>query len=184
MNYHSCANATYLFCWTVSMTLAVSHDWGYTWAHALPPPHHLVATSPYRYNGSAMVLNAGWGDSSGIVKSPIDGYFYTVVHNRFPQGLQSNGSCVIRTSTLANPSSWRGWDGQQFSVPFASPYTAKGRHSAPEDHVCTVLALDDCVVLGVVFSTYLESFVASMACGTDNGGDAGTGPKGSTGLGL
>ena len=40
---------TYPYCWTVSMTLAVSHDWGTTWDHALPPPHHMVATPPYKY---------------------------------------------------------------------------------------------------------------------------------------
>lgn len=124
---------TYPYCWTVSMTLAVSHDWGATWKHALPPPHHMVATPPYkyacpckklsltfgcimveqfvlrddifvlnvktvrkttdahsakkievprvwisimlsRYIPSNVTTNAGWGDSGGIVHSPVDGY--------------------------------------------------------------------------------------------------------------
>eukprot|EP00038_Savillea_parva_P029878 m.74087 g.74087 ORF g.74087 m.74087 type:complete len:431 (-) comp8885_c0_seq2:79-1371(-) len=167
-------NTTYPNCWTVAMTLAVSHDWGQTWGHALPPPHHMVAAPPYKYIGSTTTLNAGWGDSGGMVRSPTDGYFYAIVHNRFPEGVQQNGSCVMRTDSLVDPRSWRGWDGSAFTIPFASPYASDSHGYDPAKHACTVLDLPDCVVLGTVWSTYLEMFVASMTCGTTNGGDGGS----------
>lgn len=162
---------TYPYCWTVAMTLAVSHDWGDSWAHALPPPQNMVAAPPYKYTPSGATLNAGWGDSSGIVRSPRDGFFYAIVHNRFEEGLQKNGSCVIRTNDLTSPTSWRGWGGETFDVAFhPSPYTTPPPD--PKDHVCTVLDLPDCVVLGLVWSVYLEKYVASMSCGDENGGDS------------
>jgi hypothetical protein len=165
------AKTTYPYCWTVAMTLAVSHDWGDSWAHAAEPPHHMVAAPPLKYTPSNTTLNAGWGDSSGIVRSPIDGYFYAIVHNRFQEGVQSNGSCVIRTNNLPDPTSWRGWGGSEFTVPFhPSPYDTPEPN--PVDHVCTVLDLPDCVVMGVVWSVYLEKFVSSLTCGTQNGGDS------------
>jgi hypothetical protein len=43
------------------------------------------------------------------------------------------GGSPIRTSNLLDVSSWRGWNGKNFSVSFADPY--RGRVSHPEDHV-------------------------------------------------
>lgn len=171
--YKNCPpGKTYPQCWTVSMTLAVSHDWGYSWQHARSPPNHMVAAPPFKYSGS-VALNSGWGDSSGIMKSPTDGYFYAIVHNRFQEGTQSNGSCVIRTNDISDPKSWRGWGGEKagFAVKFLSPYDTPGYN--PEDHVCTVLDIPDCVAMGLVYSTYLEEYVASLSCGDLNGGDSG-----------
>lgn len=108
------------------------------------------------------------------MRSPTDGYFYAIVHNRFPEGVQQNGSCVMRTDSLVDPRSWRGWDGSAFTIPFASPYASDSHGYDPAKHACTVLDLPDCVVLGTVWSTYLEMFVASMTCGTTNGGDGGS----------
>eukprot|EP01048_Picozoa_sp_COSAG05_P001430 COSAG05_NODE_48_length_24425_cov_90.438543_21_plen_320_part_00 len=45
----------YPYCWTVTIGLAISHDFGATWAHARPPPHHLVAAVPYKYNQDHLV---------------------------------------------------------------------------------------------------------------------------------
>ena len=45
-----CTGPAYPHCWTVSVGSAVSHDWGQTFAHTAPPPHHLVAAVPYAYN--------------------------------------------------------------------------------------------------------------------------------------
>ena len=60
--YHNCTGPAYPHCWTVSIGLAVSYDAGATWAHARPPPGHLVAAVPYGYNSSQLAY--GWGDVS------------------------------------------------------------------------------------------------------------------------
>ena len=53
-----CPGKAYPTCWTVSIGLLTSHDHGATWAHARPPPHHLVAAVPYAYNATQMAY--GW----------------------------------------------------------------------------------------------------------------------------
>jgi hypothetical protein len=70
----------YPYCWTVTVGLAVSHDFGETWAHAKPPPHHLVAAVPYGYNQSQLAY--GWGDPSNILKHPNEDYYYAAIWNR------------------------------------------------------------------------------------------------------
>ena len=73
-------SAGYPHCWTVTVGLAVSHDWGKTWTHAAPPPGHLVAAVPYRYNQTQ--LASGWGDPSNILRHPSDGYYYVYCTSR------------------------------------------------------------------------------------------------------
>ena len=53
-----CPGKAYPTCWTVTIGLSVSHDWGLTWQHARPPPHHLVAAVPYGYNATQLAY--GW----------------------------------------------------------------------------------------------------------------------------
>jgi hypothetical protein len=46
-----CTNGNhYPKCWDVSIGLVISHDWGATFSHPAPPPNHLVAAVPYKYN--------------------------------------------------------------------------------------------------------------------------------------
>jgi hypothetical protein len=40
------------FCQLFSLSAAHSIDGGRTFKHVRPPPHHLVATPPYKYDGS------------------------------------------------------------------------------------------------------------------------------------
>lgn len=83
MNYHNCASGhTYPDCWTVTLGLFVSQDWGYSWQHARPPPEHLVAAVPFPYDPTGKQKAFGWGDTSGIVKHPTDGHFYLMAYNR------------------------------------------------------------------------------------------------------
>jgi hypothetical protein len=68
----SSISLTYPTCWTVTIGLGISYDWGDTWDHVLEPPNHLLASVPYTYNKSH--LACGWGDPSNIVQNPNDGY--------------------------------------------------------------------------------------------------------------
>mmetsp|Transcript_29291 Transcript_29291/g.44971 ORF Transcript_29291/g.44971 Transcript_29291/m.44971 type:complete len:460 (+) Transcript_29291:148-1527(+) len=178
MNFQNCHadKPSYPKCWMVSIGMAVSSDWGYSWHHVRPPPHHLVASVPYKYDPSGTNLAYGWGDTSGIVRNPRDGYFYVAMMNRNRIGLQSNGTCVMRTKTLLEPKSWRGWNGSDFSVSFMNPYDDRDdeNHKSDgdddksniENHVCTVLDSlpPNCNMLGVTYSTYLRQFVGSLWC--------------------
>ena len=70
----------YPYCWTVSIGSVISHDWGKSWQHTRPPPDHLIAAVPYKYNADQLAY--GWGDPSNIVKHPKDGHYYVAVWNR------------------------------------------------------------------------------------------------------
>ena len=78
--FNNCDGPSYPYCWTVTIGLGISHDWGVTWQHARPPPHHLVAAVPYKYNQTQLAY--GWGDPSNIVRNPKDGMFYVAFINR------------------------------------------------------------------------------------------------------
>ena len=162
--YKNCTGPAYPHCWTVTIGLGVSFDGGSTWQHARPPPAHLVAAVPYGYNESQ--LASGWGDPSNIILK--DGFFYAAIWNRNVVGLQAPGVCMMRTADLADPSSWRAWDGAGYTVPFASPYTlppgTEGRH------VCTVTNLPlGCPVGGMAWSAALQLYVASLDCSLQGG---------------
>ena len=169
MNHDNCNVKPVVWpcCWMVSLSLIVSQDWGRTWARPLPPPANLVAAVPYEYSPDAGPI-FGWGDSGGITPHPTDGFYYVAMNNRMAKGLQSNGTCVMRSNSLLDPRSWRGWSGTDFSVPFVSAYTlAPGDEAA---HICTVLepfAASPCTVLGTTYSVFLGAFVATLGCWAD-----------------
>lgn len=151
---------SYPYCWTVSIGLAVSHDWGLTWQHARPPPGHLVAAVPYEFNGTQIA--SGWGDPSSIILNPLDNYYYFGMWNRDQVGLQAPGVCFARTQDLTDPASWRAWGGSEYNITFTSAYTM-----APSDapaHVCTVTNLPSCMPSGLTWSTYLQQFVVTLDC--------------------
>ena len=105
-------------CWYNSIALGSSDDGGETFTN-LPPPGHLVATVPYRYQPDAGPY--GLFQPSNIVLNPRDGYFYAFVRAQAFEA-QSRGSCLLRTRRLRDPRSWRGWDGVDFTVSFVNPY--------------------------------------------------------------
>ena len=156
--YHNCSGPAYPHCWTVTIGLAVSHDNGQTWAHARPPPYHLVAAVPYGYNESQLAY--GWGDPSNIVQR--DGFFYAAVWNRNQVGLQAPGVCMMRTADLSDPSSWRGWDGAAYTRTFVSPYTMPAGDAAA--HVCVVTNAPITAPFGgLAWSNVLSKWVATQA---------------------
>jgi hypothetical protein len=163
-----------------AITSVLSTDGGYSWYHSRPPPGHLVAAVPYTYPGNSTPW-FGWGDTGGILRNPKDGYFYTTAYNRHTIGAQPIGTCLMRTRNLTEPGSWRGWDGREFNVSFANPYVLQHRGGDPRRHICVPLKFpavaagrEELVVQGLVWSTYLEMFVAVIRvyCGTYDGSGA------------
>jgi hypothetical protein len=125
-----CPSGTHLLCWYNAITLSVSSDGGRHFSHAHSPTH-LVASVPYRYvpdTGPYGVFHP-----SNIVRNPDDGYYYSVVQVQ-KYRKQAGGTCVMRTRSLADPRSWRAWDGDGFNVTFINPYLESDQ--SPGDHVC------------------------------------------------
>jgi hypothetical protein len=120
----------YIECWRNSITYAVSHDGGRSFTQPAPPGH-LVATLPYRYRGD-LGRHVGYFNPTNILR--VDGHFYAMFSAaRF--GAQASGACIMRSDDLADPTSWRAWDGQDFRVRFVDPY--RERVADPARHVCT-----------------------------------------------
>jgi hypothetical protein len=133
-----CTSGDHLKCWYNGITLAVSSDGGRTFHHAAPPPRHLIASIPYRYtpDGGPIGLFA----PSNIVLNPDDGYYYAFVRAEAHQD-QQQGACLMRTKTLADPGTWRAWDGSGFSVRFVNPYSSARVN--PAEHVCAPVDVND-----------------------------------------
>ena len=107
-------------CWYNSVTYASSTDGGHTFIHATPPAH-VVAPSWQKWDPTGPPPPYGYFNPSNIVQTQ-DGYYYTIIVAFDRNG--EAGGCVIRTQILADPTSWRGWDGTGFNLHLTSPYTA------------------------------------------------------------
>jgi hypothetical protein len=125
-----CPSRDYARCWRNSLTLAVSHDGGLSFAHEAAPAQ-LVAALPYRYGGD-IGHRSGYFNPSNIL---AQGGFYYAFFWAEAEGAQRRGACLMRTADLADPKSWRAWDGQGFTISFADPYGDPSIDAAA--HVCT-----------------------------------------------
>ncbi len=116
-------------CWYNAITFGVSTDSGRTFSHATAPDH-LLASVPYTWNGSGPY---GLFEPSNIIHNPNDNYFYMFITANAGHELQETGVGLVRALDYTDPASWRGWDGEAFSVELINPYTATGFD--PADHV-------------------------------------------------
>lgn len=112
-------------CWYNFISYAVSTDSGKTFTQPASP-YHLVAMLPFKWNPSAVRRGAppphGYMEPSNIFKH--NGYYYCMMFgilSNTDQGM--SGTCIMRTQNLAEPSSWKIWDGNGFSIPLINPYT-------------------------------------------------------------
>jgi hypothetical protein len=124
-------------CWWNSITLVVSTDGGRSY-HRAAPRNGLVGALPYRYDPSGIGFEGmGLNGVTQIVRNPADGYYYAISGDAIaPQlGVEGAGyNCLMRTKMLADPTSWRGWDGHGFTRTFVDPY--REPTEPPDDHVC------------------------------------------------
>jgi hypothetical protein len=143
-------------CRFFNIAYAKSTDWGVTYKRRAAPSD-LVATLPYTY--STMLNNGPGGirQPSNIVYRP-DGYYYVMVAAD-AQGAQQGGTCLMRTHTLGDPSSWRAWDGSSFTVRFIDPYVETAE--PPEAHVCAPVAPAEIGVMpeSLTYNTYFGKYL-------------------------
>jgi hypothetical protein len=148
-----------LDCWYNAITLARSTDGGRTFTHA-PPPRHLVATVPYRYEPDRSPY--GLFQPSNITYRPGDGHYYALIQAE-PFRAQRAGTCVMRTPRLDRPDAWRAWDGSAFSVRFVNPYEESG----VDGHVCAPVSFPEIQKMtgSLTYNTYLGRYVLVSPAG-------------------
>ena len=117
-------------CWWNTITFAQSLDEGYSFT-VPKPPRNLVAALPYRYVVGNRASAYGYNTPTNILK--IGAAYYALI-NDWPYRAQKYGPCLIRTSDVFDPGSWRAWDGKNFTIRFADPY--REPIAKPEEHVC------------------------------------------------
>src|SRR5262245_47843585 len=152
-------------CWYNAVTFARSTDAGSSYQLA-PRASRLVAALPYRYEIGAG--SYGYFNPSNIVYRPDDGYYYVLVASHRDYGAQRAGDCLLRTQNLADPGSWRGWDGTSFSVSFVDPYA--GTVDTPSDHVCSPVSPDQIggMTSSLTYNTYYDRYMLVGSGSTEN----------------
>ena len=146
-------------CWYNSITYAVSTDGGRTFVKPSAPAH-VIAPAPDAWVPPPVPLPPGdlyaqgYLNPSNIVRGSDDHYYAFLVAFPTPIGAGlPQGLCLMRTSTLGDPASWRAWDGSGFNLRMTSPYVTG--HSAS---TCT--SLRENVGAGhIVFNTYLNRYM-------------------------
>jgi hypothetical protein len=143
---------------------AKSSDGGDSYV-APPAPTQLVATIPYPYDPDAGRF--GVFSPSNIVEK--DGYYYSMLLISDAYKAQREGVCLMRTKNLADPASWRAWDGAGFTVRFVNPYTEPS--ATPEPHTCQPVSKDEIgpIDRSLTYNTYLNKY---FVIGTDTKYDA------------
>ena len=166
MEYHD--QSTQRMLWS-AVTLFKSLDGGGTWQHALPPPRHVVAAAPYRYEAAGPRSSPfGFRSPSNIVSDGRGSYFATV-ESGWGQGPnavgQRDGACLMRTRDLTDPASWRAWGGASFNISLAvNPY--RDRPFDPRRHLC--VPITNMTYISFVYSRTLEQHILF---GTTGGND-------------
>jgi hypothetical protein len=142
-------------CWMNSVNLVKSVDGGASYTQTAAPSH-LIASAPYKYAAGAGPF--GVFDPSNIIYRPSDGHYYATVRVE-PHGAQQYGVCLMRTSNLDDPTSWRAWDGKGFGVRFINPYLEP--NEPPADHVCAPISPGNLPYgsSSLTYSTYLNKYV-------------------------
>jgi hypothetical protein len=150
-----CLSGDHNLCQLLSLTYAVSTDEGKTYTQP-SDPDHILAVPPYQYNPAAM--RAIW-QPSNIVKNPNDGYYYVLMlrDDHDPTtGVNVQGTCVMRTQRLDDPTSWRAWDGSGFNMRFINPYQETA--ADPVEHTCQIVSL--LPIYSLTYNTYFGAFLA------------------------
>ena len=159
-----CPSGRSVDCQHASVSLVRSTDGGDSYTNT-PPPSHYVAGVPYRYTPD--VGRHGVFAPSNIVTK--DGFYYAMLLISRGTREQRPGACLMRTRDLADPTSWRAWDGAGFTVRFVNPYLEPG--ALPKRHVCHPVSFDEIASIerSVIFNTYLNKF---LVIGTESKWDS------------
>lgn len=118
-------------CWYSNIIQAKSTDGGQSFVSPPPGQARFVA-------GAAVPLNTSYTSTVGALIPTniisVNGAYYMLLGVAAYTGT-SNGECLLQTTNLDDPTSWRAWDGTGFNIQFVDPYTTSGIVVA--QHECT-----------------------------------------------
>ncbi len=139
-------------CGFVANTFAVSHDGGDTYS-APAPPDNLVSAVPPR--PTIDDSRTGLAAPSNPIKKGSYYYHLSLIQS----DKQDVGVCVMRTRDIADPQSWRGWDGSAFSVRFRNAFY---ENVTPlRTHTCEAASYENILGMSrsVTYNTALGKYV-------------------------
>lgn len=135
---HVQGNNQYSACEYDSDTYHESNDGGYHF-HSFKPTRNFLAGVPYKY----VIDNGPIGYSVDTNVISYGGWYYAVATSwtwppncsgsTGPHRCITSGGAPLRTQDIFDPSSWRGWNGTDFSLSFVDPYLGPVSH--PIQHV-------------------------------------------------
>jgi hypothetical protein len=184
MEYHGwehagmCASKTdSASCWYNVDTYNLSDDGGYHFARPIPPGNFFLSL-PYKYQVNQGPQ--GYSVDANIVR--VGEWYYAEAYAwSWPPNcgtakgqkpcLVPDAACAIRTANILDPSSWRGWNGKDFTIEFMDPYRAAVTN--PQAHVCEAVPYLD-YSTGINYHQASRLFVATLW----NQGSASWGPQG------
>jgi hypothetical protein len=160
-----CYSQNYNDCEYDSDTFHISYDGGYHFDSPQPPANFLAGI-PYKYQIDRGPQ--GYSVDSNIIE--WQGWYYAMATAwMWPQNcsgeqgphacLVPNGGGPIRTQDVFDASSWRGWNGKDFSVSFVDPYL--GPAGERRDHVYTPVPYMDVVTAINIFSFQSSNLVVA-----------------------
>lgn len=168
-------------CWYNAITYAVSTDGGRTFSQP-PAPRHVVAALPFPWDPTSSRRGAppphGYFTPSNIVRG-ADDYFYSMFMAISDLATSAQGQCVMRTRDLADPASWRAWDGTGFNLSMPSPYDDAGNPAPTGRPACTPVSPQAIGGLGgsLTYNDYLHRYLlvgssvfpqqGTQVCGTE-----------------
>jgi hypothetical protein len=168
----TCPYYGYGYSFFSGVTLMVSGDGGDSWSHALPPPAHIVAVSPVKWNETLGAAHQAFGfrSPSSILagRGAQAGWYYATVTAGWGQGSfqgQTQGACMMRTRDVTDPGSWLAWDGSGYSVSLSiSPFSPQATSPPPPPCV----PFTNSTYASLLWSTHYSAY---MYFGTAGGGN-------------
>lgn len=152
-----CPAGRYMACWWNAVVQLISNDGGKTFRRVNGPGESLVAALPYKYD-QQHGRPAGYFGPSNILHR--DGYWYVFIFAE-NYGAQRRGACLLRSPDITDPTSWRAWDGKDFTIAFVNAYSNAAVE--PAHHVCTPVPGISSTISSVSRLPGGEGFVALIA---------------------
>lgn len=150
-----CPSGRRLPCLDTSFTMQISTDGGTTFDDIVEPPGHLVATLPYTYRDDT--IPTGIRQPSNLIEGP--GGFVYLFGNVSDHPREEQWVCAMRTDDLADPRSWRYWDGEDFAGVWKNPYVEEVDELADKCAPLDFPSLSGGVQEGIVFDEAMQRYV-------------------------
>lgn len=148
-------------CWMSALILVKSTDGGVTWDKAgITPSEYLVASSPYKYREQENSARHGvFFLHNGLFK--IGNYYYLDLEF---WGENFKIASYARTNDITDASSWRYFDGEDFTIPNVNPYleivSDPSSHLPPSrDNYRLDFNTNKELVEGLSYSSYFNKYI-------------------------